>query len=84
MVYGAALGPVAILSVGALLQAAIVVRRLLSAAAGERDAAECPDNGDSWFPGLDGPAAGAAGGRGVAADEAGGQGRGRGDGMRSR
>jgi hypothetical protein len=75
---------VAILSVGALLQAAVVIRRLLSAAAGERDASERPEDGGSRSPGLGGAAAGAAGCGGLAAGDAGGQGRGGGDGRRSR
>ena len=61
----------AMLSVGALLQAAAVVRRLMSAAAGEPDAAECRAGGDFWFPGLGGAAAGAAGCCGGSAGDAG-------------
>src|ERR1017187_1008843 len=64
-------GSGAILSVGALLQAATMVRRLLSAAAGERDAAECRERGDSRSPGLGGAAAGTAGCGGRAAGDAG-------------
>jgi hypothetical protein len=72
-----------ILSVGALLQAAALVRRLRSAAAGERDAAECRECGDSRSRGLGGPAAGAAGCGGGAAGNAGGEGCGPRGGRRS-
>jgi len=65
-----------ILSVGALLQAATAVRRLLSAA-GEPDAAECRACGDSRSPDLGSSAGGTAGCGGGAAGAAGGQGRGR-------
>src|ERR1019366_6385814 len=75
-------GSGAILSVGALLQAAAVVRRLLSAAAGEPDAAEHRECGDSRSPGLGGPAAGAAGCGDSPAGDAGSQGCGRIDGRR--
>ena len=76
-------GSRAILSVGALLQAATVVRRLRSAAAGERDAAECRECGAFRSPDLDGPAAGTADCGGRAAGDAGGQGRGPHDERRS-
>ena len=76
-------GSGAILSVGALLQAATVVRRLLSAAAGEPDAARRRADGDSRSPDLDGPAAGAAGCGGGAAGDAGSRGRGPHDGRRA-
>lgn len=84
IVSGVASCPVAILSAGALLRAAAVARRLLSAAAGECDAAEQPQDGGSWSPGLDGTAAGATGCRGLAARDAGSQGRGESDGRRLR
>src|SRR5260370_37044102 len=50
-------GSGAILSVGALLQAAMLARRLRSAAAGDRDAIECRACGDPRCPGLVGAAA---------------------------
>ena len=65
----------AIVSVGALLQAAIMVGRL-RAAAGEPDATGCRASGDSPAPGLDDAAGGAAGGGGGAAGDAGGPGGG--------
>ena len=64
-------GSGAILGVGALLQAATLVRRLRSAAAGERDAAECRECGDSRSGDLGDAAAGAAGCGGGAAGDAG-------------
>src|SRR5258708_40351793 len=69
-------GSGAILSVGALLQAATLVRGLLSAAAGEPDAARRRADGDSRSRDLDGPAAGAAGCGGGGAGRAGRRGRG--------
>jgi hypothetical protein len=77
-------GPVPILSAGALLRAAAEARRLLSAAAGERDASERPQSGGSRSPGLDGAAAGTTGGRGVAAGDARSAGCGGSDGRQSR
>ena len=72
----------AILSVGALLQAAATVGRLL-AAAGDPDATGHPNDSDSGPAGLGGGAAGTAGAGGGAAGDARGAGRGR-DGRRSR
>ena len=82
-VSGNALVSGVILSVGALLQAAMAVRRLVSAAAGEPDAAERRACGDPRFPGLGGPVAGAAGCGGGDAGDAGSQGRGPRGGRRS-
>jgi hypothetical protein len=71
-----------ILSVGALLQAATLVCRLRSAAAGERDAGECRECGDFRSPDLGGAAAGAAGCCGGAAGDAGSKSGGPGGGRR--
>jgi hypothetical protein len=70
IVSGVVPGSRPILSVGALLQAATVVRRLLSAA-GEPDAAECRACGYSRSCGLGSPAGGTAGCGGGAAGDAG-------------
>src|SRR6266516_2803883 len=77
-------GSGAILGAGALLQAAMVVRRLRSAAAGEPDVAEHRECSDSRSPGLGDAAAGTAGCGGRAAGDAGCAGRGRPGGRRSR